>query len=138
MTGLSRGTLFPGAGGAASTAAGGGRLHRRGMTGVEFGHIRAGWQLNADGVVRAPARIIDAEPFPDLAGLDPDGGIVARIVTGRPAEDFDADGPLLEHVAMAVQRVIHHVVQEILAAFAGPELVAGQDAVQFLAHLFLG
>jgi hypothetical protein len=83
------------------------------------------------------ARIVDSEPFPDLARLDPHRGVVARIVAGRPPEDFDADGPLLEHVPMPLQRILHNVAQEILAALAGSELMTGENAVQLLANLFI-
>jgi hypothetical protein len=88
--------------------------------------------------LRSLIGIINAQPFANLAGFDADGGIVAGIVAGRPAENFDADGALLEHVAMALERVFHHVTEEVLAALAGAEFVAGEDAAQFLADLFFG
>ena len=46
--------------------------------------------------------IIEAQPFANFPGLDADGGIVAGIVAGGPAENFDADGALFEHVAVAL------------------------------------
>src|ERR1035438_7468304 len=105
---------------------------------VELGYVRAGRQVDSYRIMRSVIGIINAQTFADLSGFDADRGIVAGIVAGWPAEDLDADGALLEHVAMALERVFHHVTEEILATFAGSEFVRREDAAQFLADLFLG
>jgi hypothetical protein len=105
---------------------------------VELGDIGAGRQFDASRILRSTIGIVEAQPLSDFSGFDTDGGVVAGIVTGRPAEDFDADGALFEHVAMALKSVFNHIAQEILAAFAGMKLVGSQDPAQLFAYLFLG
>src|ERR1700735_5247769 len=71
-------------------------------------HVGPGRQLDSDWISRALLGIVQPEPLPDLAGFDPDGGVVARFIAGGTAEDFDADGPLLQHVFAAAERVFHY------------------------------
>lgn len=88
--------------------------------------------------MRSLIGIVEAQAFANLAGFDADGGIVAGVVAGRPAEDLDADGALLEHVAVALEGVFDDVTEKVLATLAGTEFVAGEGAAQFLAGLLFG
>ena len=85
--------------------------------------------------MRAVVGVVDAKPFADFAGFHANGSVVAGIVAGGAAEDFDADGAFLENVGVALQGVLDDVAQEVLAALAGTEFVAGEDTVQLLANL---
>ena len=87
--------------------------------------------------MRALSRIVGAQAFANLPGLHAHRGVVTRVVAGRAAEDLDPDGTFLERFALSVQRVFRHVAQKFLAALAGAELVARQDAVQLLADLLV-
>ena len=82
--------------------------------------------------------VIESEAFAYLAGLHPDSGVIARVVARRAPEDLDANGAFLENVGVAVESVLHHKSQEVLAAFARAEFMAGQDAGQLLAYLLFG
>ena len=104
---------------------------------TKFGHVRSRGQVYAHRVVGALARIVKVQAFANFARLDAHGGVVTGVVAGGAAEHFDSDGPLFEHLALPVQRVLDHVAQKFLAALAGPELVAGEDAVQLFADLLV-
>jgi hypothetical protein len=100
---------------------------------VKVGNIRSGGQLDPDGILGALVGIIETETFADLAGLDPDGGVVAGVVTGGTAENLDAYGPLFENAGIAGEGMLDNVAQEILAALARAKLVAAQYTIQFFA-----
>ncbi len=97
----------------------------------EFRHVGSEGQLNSKRVLGALGGVVQAQPLADLARFHPHRGVVAGVVVGRPAEDVDPYGALLEEVAVPAEGVLDDVPEKFLAALAGAELVAGENPFEF-------
>src|ERR1700681_1235897 len=97
----------------------------------KFGNVGTCRQLDTDRVVRPLTGIIEPKPLTNLACLDPDRGVFARVVGCRPSEHLDTDGALFQDIGLSVEGVLDDVAKEFLAALTRPELVACEYAAQF-------
>ena len=70
----------------------------------------------------------------ETSRLHADDGVEARVETGIAAEDFNADGELLEPLCAAGDCLFDDEVQEPLDAVGLTKRLAGDDAVQLLCH----
>jgi hypothetical protein len=79
--------------------------------------------------------VVPVEALANFAGFHANRGVIGRIVGCRTSVNVDADGSLLEGVAMAGERVLDHVLEEVLAAVAGTKFLTVQNSLEFLADL---
>jgi len=86
----------------------------------ELGNVGSGRKLDAEFRMTG-LRIKLIEAFANIAGSDPDDGIVAGIVCGLSSEELGAERPLLQFIEVPVQRAFHNELKELLAAFAAVE-----------------
>jgi hypothetical protein len=71
-------------------------------------------ELDPDPVSPSPILVIGAKALSQDGGLNPNNGIIPRIVAFPPPKDIAAKGVFLEVVAPAFQRGFHQVLQELL------------------------
>ena len=65
-----------------------------------------------------------------LTRLNPDDRVVSRGITRRPLKKFCSYRALFQGFVAAVQRMLHHVGQKLLAAVAGAEERAAQNGLE--------
>ena len=105
----------------------------------EFRSIRADWQFDANRRVANRRVMVLFQSSAYLAGLNSDDRVISRGVAGRPLEKFCSDRPLFQRFVAALQRMLHHVGQKLLAPIAGTKERAAQDRFQLAKDsLFLG
>jgi hypothetical protein len=82
--------------------------------------------------VAAFGRVIKVQPLANLARLDPNGSVVARIVCRRPTKYIDPDTPLFERITSPLKRVLNYISEKLAAALAGAKDVACKDPAQLV------
>src|SRR6202161_4078740 len=79
------------------------------------------------------------QPSAYLPGLDPDDRIISRRVADWTLEKFCPDRALFKRFVVALQWVLNHISQKLLASIAGANKRAAQDGFHFpQASLFFG
>ncbi len=100
----------------------------------EFGRIRPNWQVNANGRLAQRRVVVLLQPPPHLAGLDSNHGIIPRRVSGGTLEKLGSDRPFFKRFVVALQCVLDHVSQKLLASIAGAKERATENGFQFTKH----
>ena len=112
---------------------GGDRWRQRGRCGVrplEVGDVGAGGEGDAQFVGVGGILIVLGDAFADLGGGDADDGVGGGVVAGVAAEDFNAEGALLELVAAAFQLLVDDEAQKAGKPFAVGEVGVFEEAIQ--------
>jgi len=77
------------------------------------------------------------ESSPNFSSLDANHGIVPGSVVVGPLEDFYSYGALFQRLGMAIQLVLDHKPEELLAASGASEEATFQDVLEFVEDLLL-
>jgi hypothetical protein len=112
------------------------RRFRLGFRTAKRGHIGAGEQLDADGIMNTGGRIVEREPLSHLTGFYANRGVIAGVIARRAVEDFDSDGPFFEPYRRTVEGVFDDISKELLAALTCPELFGMEHPDELFADQF--
>src|SRR5690349_10564034 len=75
------------------------------------------------------------EPFAHIARGNADNGVIGGIIRRRTSEQGDPDNPFTQIRRVAMQRVLHDMLEENLAAVAALERRAVDDFVEMRTQL---
>ena len=104
---------------------------------VEFRSVRPGGQIDFDPASDTfGGHIKLRQPFANLAGAHPHNRIFAQFRLRLSAEDVDGNGPLLQASGFPCQRLLAHILQELLAALAPMKSRTGQNGTKLTLDLF--
>ena len=102
------------------------------------------WQVTAHGKIDADLSailvllVILSDTLPHLGGGDADHRIAVGVIVGRAAKDLNAEQPLLELRAVALQRMFDDVLQKSRITAAMAEVMTFQQTCELLLNLFRG